>query len=183
MVCLPKCLCSTNYNIRAHVLPQMWLTLYVMNAGGKAFEWFKSLFCSEMTEDYFYNKFIPSTLEKWINKKSSVDYIPFLMGSRYSLEPLHAEFRGLSVATERMEIFSELIRGLAEYQKLHLEEIAQSIQLKKKILVTGGAVNDALIKAKKKWLRDCQYILVEQSSLKGAALLGNYFLENKQDNL
>ncbi|MFA6470986.1 MAG: FGGY family carbohydrate kinase, partial [Candidatus Latescibacterota bacterium] len=36
LVCLPRCLPSTSYNIRAHVLPGMWLTLYVMNAGGKA---------------------------------------------------------------------------------------------------------------------------------------------------
>ena len=42
LVCLPKCLPSQSYNIRAHVLPDRWLTLYVMNAGGKALEWFKA---------------------------------------------------------------------------------------------------------------------------------------------
>ena len=44
MVCLPRCIPSQNYNIRAHVIPDRWVTLYVMNAGGKAFEWFKGLF-------------------------------------------------------------------------------------------------------------------------------------------
>jgi xylulokinase len=183
LVCLPISLYSKNYNIRAHVLPQKWLTLYVMNAGGKALEWFKSLFCSEMSDSNFYNEFITSAIENWITKKITVSYAPFLMGSRYSLKPLQAELKNLTMETSREEIFIAIIRSLAEYQKLHLEEIGQSIQLNKQILVTGGAVNEALIKAKQKWLRDCRYILVEQSSLKGAALLGKYFLENKQNNL
>ena len=53
LVCLPQCLPSPHYNIRAHVLPDRWLTLHVMNAGGKALEWFKSVFCSEMTDEEF----------------------------------------------------------------------------------------------------------------------------------
>jgi xylulokinase len=36
LVCLPQCLPSPHYNIRAHVVPDRWLTLHVMNAGGKA---------------------------------------------------------------------------------------------------------------------------------------------------
>ncbi|PJC74311.1 MAG: hypothetical protein CO013_04840, partial [Syntrophobacterales bacterium CG_4_8_14_3_um_filter_58_8] len=47
LVCLPKCYPSRNYNIRCHVVPGRWLTLYVMNALGLAYEWFRKLFCSE----------------------------------------------------------------------------------------------------------------------------------------
>ena len=51
------------YNIRAHVLPGRWLTLYVMNAGGKALEWFHRVFCSEMSDREFFDGFLagPST--------------------------------------------------------------------------------------------------------------------------
>ncbi len=60
LVCLPRCIPSTRYNIRAHVVPGRWLTLYVMNAGGKALEWFRCLFCRELDADTFYAEFLPA---------------------------------------------------------------------------------------------------------------------------
>ena len=64
------------------------LGTFVANAGGKALEWFKDLFCSEMTEEEFYGDFIPQAVDTWLNRESGVSYIPYLMGSRYSLEPV-----------------------------------------------------------------------------------------------
>ncbi len=46
------------------------------------------------------------------------------------------------------------------------------------VLVTGGAVNSALIQAKTKWMRNCKYVLEEQSSMKGAAMLALKYLES-----
>ena len=60
LVCLPQCLPSPNYNIRAHVLPDRWLTLHVMNAGGKALEWFKSVFCSRNDDEAFLRRLPPA---------------------------------------------------------------------------------------------------------------------------
>ncbi|MGD8291367.1 MAG: FGGY family carbohydrate kinase, partial [Desulfobacterales bacterium] len=86
MVCLAECFPSRNYNIRTHVIPGRWFSFYVMNAGGKALEWFKNLFCIEMTEAEFYGDFIPEAIDLWLDRDSGVTYVPFLMGSRYSLE-------------------------------------------------------------------------------------------------
>ncbi len=177
LVCLPRCLPSTEYNIRAHVIKDRWLTLYVMNAGGKAFEWFQSVFCSEMSAEEFWTSFIPRAVEQWIHKESTVRYVPFLMGSRYSLEPLKAEFKGMNQETTREELFVAMVRGLAEYQRAHLKEIALEVPLKPEIFVTGGAVTDALIRVKQKWMRNCSYLYREQSSLRGAALLAKEYLE------
>ena len=172
LVCLGKCYPSRNYNIRAHVIPDRWLTLYVMNAEGKAFEWFKNLLCSEMTADEFYSDFIPNAIDNWLERESTVTYTPYLMGSRYSQEPLKGEFLGLTPETTREELMAAMVKGLCEYQREHLKEISVEVPLKKEIHVTGGAVNPALIRAKKKWMRDCPYIFEEQSSMKGAAMLG-----------
>ena len=172
LVCLGKCYPSRNYNIRAHVIPDRWLTLYVMNAEGKAFEWFKNLLCSEMTADEFYSDFIPNAIDNWLERESTVTYTPYLMGSRYSQEPLKGEFLGLTPETTREELMAAMVKGLCEYQREHLKEISVEVPLKKEIHVTGGAVNQALIRAKKKWMRDCPYIFEEQSSMKGAAMLG-----------
>ena len=172
LVCLGKCYPSRNYNIRAHVIPDRWLTLYVMNAEGKAFEWFKNLLCSEITADEFYSDFMPNAIDAWLERESTVTYVPYLMGSRYSQEPLKGEFLGLTPETTREELMAAMVKGLCEYQREHLKEISVEVPLKKEIHVTGGAVNPALIRAKKKWMRDCPYIFEEQSSMKGAAMLG-----------
>jgi len=178
LVCLPKCLPSPNYNIRAHVLPDRWLTLHVMNAGGKALEWFKGLFCREMSDGQFYDEFLPRAVETWLGRDSDVTYVPYLMGSRYSLEPLKAELRGLTQATGREEILAAIVRGLCQYQKAHLDEIEPHVPLAETIHITGGAANDALIRAKQTWMRPARYRHEDQSSTKGAALLTRLHLQN-----
>jgi xylulokinase len=178
LVCLDKCLASANYNIRAHVLPNRWLTLHVMNAGGKALDWYKSLFCSELSAEEFYDSFLPEVIETWLERQSDVTYVPYLMGSRYSLEPLKAQLLGLTQQTTREEILAGIVRGLCEYQKAHLEEIGKNVTLQNVIHVTGGATNPALMRAKSKWMRECEYVHNEQSSMKGAAMLGQKYLES-----
>jgi sugar (pentulose or hexulose) kinase len=176
MVCLPTCIPSKNYNIRTHVIDNRWFSFYVMNAGGKAFEWFKALFCSEMDTDQFFDEFIPRSIDTWLERESTVRYTPYLMGSRYSQLPLKAEFLGLTQETSREELLAALVRGLCEYQQENLKEVSRSLTLDEKIIVSGGAVNEAIVRAKQKWLRDCPYHFEAESSLKGAALLGQKFL-------
>jgi len=177
MVCLPQCFPSTNYNIRTHVLPDRWFSFYVMNAQGKAFEWFKDLFCNEMSADAFFTDFMPAAIDRWLDKDSGVTYVPYLMGSRYSLNPLKAEFTGLTLETSREELLAALVRGLCQYQHENLKQISLKTPLKEEILVSGGAVNPALIRAKTKWMKNCNYVFETESSLKGAALLGRKYLK------
>ena len=179
LVCLDRCLSSANYNIRAHVMPDRWLTLHVMNAGGKALDWFRELFCSELSAEEFYDGFLPSAIESRLERQRSVTYVPYLMGSRYSSEPLKAQLLGLTQQTTCEEILAAIVRGLCEYQKAHLDDIGKSVSLQNVIHVTGGATNPALIRAKSKWMRDCEYVYEEQSSMKGAALLSMKYIENR----
>lgn len=179
MVCLEKCYPSTKYNIRAHVIANRWVTLYVMNAEGKAFEWFQRVFCSEMTPQQYYQEFMPKAVDYWVDRESSVTYTPFLMGSRYSLQPLKAEFLGMTQETTREELMAAMVKGLADYQREHLKEISLVQPIKPVVHITGGAVNPSIINAKKKWmLSNAKYVFEEQSSMKGAAMLA---LKNLQE--
>lgn len=180
LVCLPGCYSSPNYNIRAHVIPGRWLTLYVMNAGGQAFEWFRELFCREMTTDEFYRDFMPRAIDIWLESISEIRYVPFLMGSRYTLEPLKAAFTGLTRESSREELLAAMVKSLAEYQREHLKEISLKLPLKDTVYVTGGAAGPAVIRAKRRWMRDCGYEVVEQSSMKGAALMGIKYLKGQR---
>ena len=59
--CASTHLCARpNFNVRCHVLPGRWVTFFVLNTGGKALEWFHSVFCREMPEDDFYRDYMPA---------------------------------------------------------------------------------------------------------------------------
>jgi xylulokinase len=177
MICLDRCLMSPNYNIRTHVLPDRWFSFYVMYAGGKAYEWFKSLFCSEMDNDTFFTEFVPSAIDRWLDRRSGVSYTPYLMGSRYSLEPLRAEFLGLTQETTREEMLAAMVRGLCQYQHENLAEVGAELTLDNTIVVSGGALNEAIIRAKQRWMYNCDYRFEAESSMRGAALLGLKYLQ------
>ncbi len=171
LVCLPNCFASVHYNVRNHIIDGRWLTLYVMNAGGKAYEWFKNLFCSEMTDEAFFGRFLPDAILTWLDKDSRVRYKPFLLGSRYSTQPLYAAFENMTAETTREELAAAVTRGLCEYQKEHLSLISAHVRLENRIHITGGALSETIIRAKKKWMWNAEYQHVEQSSLRGAAML------------
>lgn len=176
LVCLPRCLSSRNYNVRTHVIPDRWLTLYVMNAGGIAFEWFRTVYCSEMEADDFYGKFVPKAIETWLGREFLARYVPYLMGSRYSQEQLTAVFAGLTRDTTREEMLAALVKGLCAYQREHLKEVAVDVALSDRIHISGGAASPEVIRAKRQWMRDCEYDFQDQSSMKGAAMLGRLSL-------
>ena len=56
------------------------------------------------------------------------------------------------------------------------KEVSLEMPLADEILVSGGAVNEALIRAKTRWMRNCSYRFETESSLKGAAMLGQKYL-------
>jgi xylulokinase len=177
LVCLDSCRASPTYNVRCHVVPGRWLTLYVMNAQGKAYEWLRSVVCSEMPPERFYDEFLPAAVERWIDRRSGVEYVPYLMGSRYTLDPLCGEFRGLTPTVGREELAAAMVRGLCAYQRAHLEELGRLLPLDPVTRVAGGAVSPALIRAKQVWMRPGEYVRGEESSLRGAAMLAREHLE------
>ena len=136
---------STNFNIRCHVIPNRWVTFFVLNAGGIALDWFHSVFCREMTKDQFYEGYVPSVLEGFFKSDDPEsleaelpEYVPYLQGSRYSLEQLTASFSGLSLETTREKILLGLIKGIAVYHGENLKEVAGLVKLGRKVMTTGG---------------------------------------------
>jgi sugar (pentulose or hexulose) kinase len=178
-VCVDSPVSSPNFNVRCHVVPGRWFTFFVLNTGGKALEWFQSVFCREMTEEYFYRQYIPWVLESFfadgeLDRREATlpEYSPFLGGSRYAMEPLKAGFSGLSLETTREDLLLGLIRGNARYHGAHLAEVASMVKLGHKVKVTGGGAHiPGYVAAKKRWTGDFDYEYQDQSSLLGAAML------------
>lgn len=177
MVCLDHPVGSAAYNIRSHILPGLWLTLFVLNTGGKSLEWFHSVFCREMQAEEFYNHYLPEVIGSKLSAHVP-DYIPFLQGSRYSTEALKASFSGLDVNTSREDFLMALLKGNNRYLASHLEEVSSVTKLNKTLYLTGGAVSIGnMIDVKRKYFGEYQFIHIDQSSLHGAAKLGKIFFE------
>ena len=190
-VCLDQPLSSPNFNIRCHAIPGRWITLYVLNTGGKALEWFHSVCCEDIPEQRYYDEYIPSVLHKFFESGRAdeleaqlPEYVPFLGGSRYSTEQLKASFSGLTLETTRDHLLLSLIRGNALYHAEHLKEVSAVVRLGRKITMSGGGAKlPGFIEAKKRWTGDFDYEYHDQSSLHGAAILGQFYLTNKYDRV
>lgn len=183
-VCVDHPVSSPNFNLRCHVIPQRWLTFFVLNAGGKAFEWFKSVLCSEMSDDRFYGEYLPGVLNRFFDSADPAaaeshlpGYGPFLGGSRYSVEQQSGYFDGLDLETTRDEMLLAVVRGNAAYSGSHLKEVGRMVPLGSRVVITGmGAMGDELRRARKRWFGNYELVYQHQSSLLGAAMLGRYYL-------
>ena len=188
-VCVDRPVSSPNFNVRCHVIPGRWVTFFVLNTGGLALEWFHSVFCRDMTADQFYNDYIPTVLENFLDSCDAEGleadlpgYIPYLQGCRYSLEQMTASFSGLTLETTREKILLGLVRGNAIYHRDHLKEVAGLVKIGKIVMTTGGGAKiRGFLEAKKRWTGDFELRYQDQSSLLGAAMLGQFCQTKKYE--
>jgi sugar (pentulose or hexulose) kinase len=179
-VCVDQPVSSPNFNVRCHVIPGRWVTFFVLNTGGKALEWFHSVFCKDMTENHFYEEYIPSVLASFFGDpdRDRVEadlpvYVPFLSGCRYVLEQMKASFDGITLETNREALLLSLIRGNAAYHGQHLREVGGLVKLGRRVITTGGGAKiRGYMEVKRRWMGDFEYEYQDQSSLLGAAMLG-----------
>lgn len=171
-----------NYNVRCHVIPKMWATLYVLNTGGKALEWFHQTFCQDMDADHFFSQYLPEVINRFFDEGKCwelPEYDVYLAGDRYSVESKYASFNRLNLNTTREAMLMAMIKGNNQYMAWHLEEMQRHVQLSSRIHLTGGGLSEAFIRCKKEWMGEYDYVLKENSSLLGAAQLAHYAVTNE----
>lgn len=179
-VCTDRPVASPTFNVRCHVIPGRWLTFFVLNTGGEALDWFHRVACSEMSEDAFYAEYVPRVLGEFFGDPNrdarEADlprYVPYLGGSRYSLERLRGGFHDLTLETTRDDLLLSLVRGNAAYLGEHLREVAALVPLGRRAGISGGgAAIGGMLDARRRWTGDLEYVFQAQSSLLGAAMLG-----------
>jgi sugar (pentulose or hexulose) kinase len=182
-VCVDRPVASPHFNVRCHVAPNRWLTFFVLNTGGKALEWFQGVFCQGMSDEEYYERYIPRVLDAFFadpggREAALPEYSPFLAGSRYSLETMKAAFHGITLETTRDDLLLSLIRGNALYHGEHLRQVGSLVKLGRRVHTTGGGANiRGYLAAKRRWTGDFDYQYQDQSSLLGAAMLGQVYLK------
>ena len=182
-VCTDRPIASPSFNVRCHVLPGRWLTFFVLNAGGAALAWFRRVACSEMSDDEYYSAYVPGVLEAFF-RSSDLDareaelpeYLPFLAGSRYSLDRRTADLSGLTLETTREDLLLSLVRGNATYLGGHLREVAELVPIGDRVGISGGGARiRGMLDARRRWTGEFEYVFQDQSSLLGAAILGQIY--------
>lgn len=182
-VCTDRPIGSPGFNVRCHVLPNRWMTFFVLNAGGEGLSWFRRVACPELDEGQFYGSYVPCVLDRFFSgpdlegrERALPEYVPFLAGSRYSLERQTGSLTGLTLQTTRDDLLLSLIRGNDIYLGAHLREVARLIPLNATVGISGGAARIAgTLEARRRWTGQFDYVFRDQSSLRGAAMLGQLF--------
>lgn len=182
-VCTDRPIASAEFNLRCHVIPDRWLTFYVLNTGGEALEWFRRIFCRELDTETFYEAYLPDVLKAFFSDPDSDArerelpvYDPHLGGSRYSLRRLKGGFHGLTLQTSREDLLVSLVRGNMTYLGSHLESAASLLPLGPKIGISGGGAKiRGMLEARRRWTGDFEYEYQDQSSMVGAAMLGQIY--------
>jgi len=181
--CLETPIASPRHNIRCHVIPGRWITMFVLNTGGEAFKWFANVFCQDMSLDSFFKDFLPQALEKVLQREKKGEvldlpgFLPYLSGDRYSVENIWASITNLHLSHNREDILAGMVKTSMELTAEHIKELSQKVKLSQELILTGGAINPVFIEAKKRWMGDFKYVIKEQSSLQGCAILGKMFLD------
>lgn len=183
-VCTDRPVASRDFNVRCHVVPGRWLTFFVLNAGGEGIDWFHRVLCRELDSEQFYQRYVPGVLEAFLadpdadaREAGLPEYAPFLAGSRYSLERVTGSFAGVTLETTRDDLLLSLIRGNMQYLGGHLREVAALVRLGGKVGISGGgAAIRGMLEARRRWTGPFEYVFQDQSSLRGAAMLGRIHL-------
>lgn len=184
-VCTDRPVSSDRFNVRAHVLPDRWLTFFVLNTGGAALEWFHDTMCRELSTDEYFGSYVPSVLQRFFatpdidaREAALPTYTPYLSGSRYSLERLTGGFGNVTLQTTRDDLLLSVMRGNLRYLGEHLEHVATLVPINRAVGISGGAARiDGSLEARRRWTGDFDYFYQEQSSLLGAAMLGRIHQE------
>ena len=183
-VCTDRPVASREFNLRCHVIPGRWLTFFVLNAGGEGIDWFHRVFCRELDEEQFFGEYVPRVLEAFF-ADPAIDareaglpaYAPFLAGSRYSVERVMGSFGALNLETTRDDLLLSLIRGNMQYLGGHLREVARLVPIGRKVGISGGGASiRGMLEARRRWTGPFEYVFQDQSSLLGAAMLGQIHL-------
>jgi sugar (pentulose or hexulose) kinase len=183
-VCVDRPIASSEFNLRCHVLPDRWLTFFVLNAGGEAFDWFRRVLCREIDDARFYGEYLPAVLDAFLADPAAdareadlPTYEPYLAGSRYARGRATGSFSGLTLETTRDDLLLGLVRGNLRYLGEHLRDLDGRVPIGREAGLSGGAsAVTGMLEARRRWTGPFDYVLQAQSSLVGAAMLGQMHL-------
>jgi xylulokinase len=133
--------------------------------GGAALEWMHQLCFREQTAAEFYVDTITRALEH--PTPVTLDP-PYLGGDRLEIEPQQAAFRGLTLTTDRIDLFAAVLQAMRQRHYEALGALGMGTRFNRVFLTGGGA--EVVQRLIPEYRRGAVYPL-EEGSLRGVARL------------
>lgn len=157
------------YYLRKSAIEGLW-QCYSTMVGGFGLDWFYRQLCREMSEETFYQEYLPACIHLF-EQESTVFCEPYLAGDRQSLSLKRGAFCGLTLESTREEMLLALLKGMNLHMMDTLEAIPKEVQLSSEISITGGMVRPEIIDMKQKMFAGKRFLPKENCTLIGNARL------------
>jgi xylulokinase len=159
-----------SYYLRCAALPGLW-QIYATTASGFAIDWFRREFYRDMGKDEFFNIEFPRVVDNFLDT-GSVKFLPYLAGDRQSLTPKKGAFTELTLETKREDFLAAMLLGIHE-PILNVISLCETfMEPDKTIKLTGGMLDEAFLRVKKKLFRNYRFEIIPDCPIKGSARLG-----------
>ncbi len=169
VLCLDRPLTGKNHLLRTHAYPNRWLAMRIVGAGGASVEWFRKIFCQDMSRETFYDDYLGEVLSK--SAEPEARFHPYLSGDRHRIQQKTGSFTRLSLGTTREDCLLALAYGIVSFQAEGLREWKKHVPLDNQIYIVGGGASEAYTQYKQRFLRDFQFVQLGETTLQGAAKL------------
>lgn len=168
VLCMDKPHYSSKYVLRTHVIPDKWLAMNIIGAGGESLNWVHKEFFRDQTAHQFFNETLPRLYSEY--DSGGVTFIPHLAGDRTSIKNKAGILSGLTLATKRENILYAVIEGIIKQMEDGMKEFGEISRLNHTIYYAGGGSN-TLKSFKEKVFRDFKFEIVDNCALKGIGKL------------
>lgn len=157
------------YYLRKSAIEGLW-QCYSTMVGGFGLDWFYRQLCREMSEETFYQTYLPACI-RLCDCESTVFCEPYLAGDRQSLALKRGAFCGLTLESTREEMLSSLLKGMNLHMLETLEAVPKGVPISNEISITGGMVRPEIIDMKQKMFGGRRFLPKDNCTLIGNARL------------
>ena len=164
------------YYVRNAGRPGLW-QIYATPCGGFAIDWFRKEFCRDLSDEEFFGKFLPQSLQCAVD--CPVTFDPYLAEDRQSMERKKASWKGLSLSSTRKQLLGALLFSMQDVLSSVVQEVAKHIEMEHTIRVTGGMVSDAILQLKEQAFPGYEFVVVDDCPTIGNYRLAQPFLEKQ----
>ena len=162
---------SPHYYLRNAALPGLW-QVYATTAGGFAVDWFRGEFCKEMSKREFF-RYFDEVLDR--EDTGNVTFTPYLTGDRQSLRKKTASIYGLTLGATRDQMLLAMMTSMQEVLYRAICQAGEIVTLDPTVKITGGLVDDAYLRLKRRTMPGFDFKLVEDCPILGNVALAKMY--------
>ncbi len=167
-LCVKTPFYDPKFVFRTAVIPNRWVSMNIIGAGGESLNWFYRVFCKDMTKEEFFNKYLPDVLGQTETHLES--FTPHLAGDRTCVADKQAVLSGLTLASSRETILKSVVDGMIAQLQAGMDTFKEKSDLSDLIYYTGGG-SKSLMDYKCRHFPKFRFEEVNECALKGIVKL------------